>query len=156
MRNPERVFAARPACALVLAGCEDFYGSALGTAGAAPYRREKWRRYQFRNLGQTSADRALNFAATNAFLAAEGIADGLLSARLAAPGTPPEELYSLDIISVSKSPYCRMDSDCQDVQIRFFNRQNVLQARNVYQFTIDVSDEMPVSLAPRRQFLMTS
>ena len=112
--------------------------------------------YQFRNLGQTSADRALNFAATNAFLAAEGIADGLLSARLAAPGTPPEELYSLDIISVSKSPYCRVDSDCQDVQIRFFNPQNVLQARNVYQFTIDVSDEMPVSLAPRRQFLMTS
>ena len=112
--------------------------------------------YQFRNLGQTSADRALNFAATNAFLAAEGIADGLLSARLAAPGTPPEELYSLDIISVSKSPYCRADSDCQDVQIRFFNPQNILQARNVYQFTIDVSDEMPVSLAPRRQFLMTS
>lgn len=112
--------------------------------------------YQFRNLGQTSADRALNFAATNAFLAAEGIADGLLSARLAAPGTTLEELYSLDTISVSKSPYCRVDSDCQDVQIRFFNPQNVLQARNVYQFTIDVSDEMPVSLAPRHQFLMTS
>ena len=111
--------------------------------------------YQFRNLGQTSADRALNFAATNAFLAAEGIADGLLSARLTAPGIPPEELYSLDTISVSKSPYCRVDSDCQDVQIRFFNPQNVLQARNIYQFTIDVSDEMPVSLAPRHQFLMT-
>jgi cyanobactin maturation PatA/PatG family protease len=111
--------------------------------------------YQFRNLGQTSADRALNFAATNAFLAAEGIADGLLSARLAAPGTPPEDLYSLDTIAVSKSPYCRVDSDCQDVQILFFNPQNVLQARNVYQFTIDVSDEMPVSLAPTHQFLMT-
>ena len=110
--------------------------------------------FQFRNLGQTSADRALNFAATNAFLAAEGIVDGLLSGRL----TDSEELtslFSLDTIVVSKSTYCRVDSDCQDVQIRFFNPQNVLQARSVYQFTIDVSDEMPVSLAPRHQFLMT-
>jgi cyanobactin maturation PatA/PatG family protease len=112
--------------------------------------------YQFRNLGQTSSDRALNFSATNAFLAAEGIADGLLSGKIVpAAGGEPEGLYSLDTIGVSKSPYCRMDSDCWDVQITFFDPTNVLRARNVYQFTIDVSDEMPVSLAPRHQFLMT-
>jgi cyanobactin maturation PatA/PatG family protease len=113
--------------------------------------------YQFRNLGQTSSDRALNFSATNAFIAAEGIADGLLSGKIVpAAGGEPEGLYSLDTIGVSKSPYCRMDSDCWDVRITFFDPTNVLRARNVYQFTIDVSDEMPVSLAPRHQFLMTA
>ena len=61
----------------------------------------------------------------------------------------------MDTIDVSKSPYCRMDSDCWDVRITFFDPSNVLRARNVYQFTIYVSDEMPVSLAPRHQFLMT-
>ena len=114
--------------------------------------------YQFRNLGQASPDRALNFAGTNAFIAADGIAEGLLSGKLvpSTSGADPDSLYSLDTIAVSKSPYCRMDSDCWDVQIRFFDPENVLRARNVYQFTYDVSDEMPVSLAPRHQFLMTA
>ena len=65
-------------------------------------------------------------------------------------------LYCLDTIAVSKSPYCRMDSDCWDVQITFFDPSNVLRARSVYQFTIDVSDEMPVSLAPSASIPHTS
>jgi cyanobactin maturation PatA/PatG family protease len=107
--------------------------------------------YQLRNLGQTSPDRALNFSATNAFVFAEGVAQGILSGSVV-PG--PKNLYTLDTISVSKSMYCRMDSDCWDVQITFFDPENDRRARAVYQFTIDVSDTLPVSLAPTRQFLV--
>jgi len=107
--------------------------------------------YQLRNLGQTSSDRALNFAATNAFIFAEVVRQGLLTARNLPGGT---NLYTLDTIAVSKSPYCRMDSDCWDVQVTFFDPENDRRARSVYQYTIDVSDEMPVSLAPTHQFFI--
>jgi hypothetical protein len=60
--------------------------------------------------------------------------------------------YTLDTVSVSKSPYCRFDSDCWDVQLVFFDPVNVLQARLVFQFTLDVSDEMPVTLGPTHQW----
>jgi len=114
--------------------------------------------YQLRNLGQTSADRALNFAATNAFVFTQGIADGILSARVV-PGPQADKVanfYSLDTIGVTKSSYCRIDSDCWDVQIMFFDPENVLRARAVFQSTLDVSDEMPVQLAPTHQFLVSS
>jgi cyanobactin maturation PatA/PatG family protease len=110
--------------------------------------------FELRNLGYTSSDRALNYAGTNAFMFIEGIVQGLAAGNKI-PGIEPV-LYSLDTISVSKSPYCRLDSDCWDVQISFFNPNNERQARVVWQYTIDVSDEMPVSLAPPHQFLMTS
>ena len=103
--------------------------------------------FELRNLGYTSSDRALNYAGTNAFMFIEGIVQGLAAGNKI-PGMEPV-LYSLDTINVSKSPYCRLDSDCWDVQISFFNPNNDRQARVVWQYTIDVSDEMPVSLAPR-------
>jgi PatG C-terminal/Subtilase family/PatG Domain len=109
--------------------------------------------YQLRNLGQNPSDRALNFAATNAFIFAEGIQQGLLSAQNLPGGN---NLYTLDTISVAKSPYCRMDSDCWDVSVTFFDPENDRRARAVYQYTIDVSDEMPVSLAPTHQFFVAS
>jgi hypothetical protein len=43
-----------------------------------------------------------------------------------------------------------MDSDCGDVMILFFDPENDRRARTVLQYTIDVSDEMPVSLGPSR------
>jgi cyanobactin maturation PatA/PatG family protease len=109
--------------------------------------------FECRNLGQSPSDRALNYAATNAYQFASGIANGLLSGNLV-PGAE-RELYTLDSIDVSKSPYCRMDSDCWDVRIVFFNPENDRRAKSVYQFTIDVSDELPVSLAPAHQYLTT-
>ncbi|WP_405016766.1 S8 family serine peptidase [Kitasatospora sp. NBC_00070] len=107
--------------------------------------------YQFRNLGQSSADRALNYAGTNAFLFGSQLSEGLLSAKHV-PG-PEDRLYALDSISVAKSPYCRMGSDCQDVVVRFFDPEDERRSRVTYLFTIDVSDELPVSLAPTHQFL---
>jgi cyanobactin maturation PatA/PatG family protease len=109
--------------------------------------------FQLRNLGQSAQDRALNYAATNAFTFASGavLQQALLSAQKL-PG--PNNLYTLDTISVAKSPYCRPGSICFDVQVTFFDPENDRRARSVYQYTVDVSDEMPVSLAPTHQFFI--
>jgi hypothetical protein len=113
--------------------------------------------FQLRNLGQSPPDRAMNFAATNAFLFTEGIANGLLSAQyMPTPAGQAARLYSLDTISVSKSSFCRMDSDCWDIEVKFFDPENDHRAKLVFQYTIDVYDTMPVSLAPTHQFLVAS
>jgi len=110
--------------------------------------------YQLRNLGQTSPDRALNFSATNAFQATETIVSAIdpVTAGLIPAPKDRKGFYTLDTVSVSKSPYCRFDSDCWDVRLVFFDPVNVLQARLVFQFTLDVSDEMPVTLGPIHQW----
>jgi hypothetical protein len=97
--------------------------------------------YDLRNLGSTSRDRALNFAATNAFQAAHTFASAVAGGM------------ALDTIGVEKSPFCRMDSDCWDVKLRFFDPENSRRARKVFRFTIDVSDLMPVTLGVVRTWL---
>ena len=94
--------------------------------------------YDFRNLGTTSQDRALNFAATNTFQAA------------ATFGTAVAAGMDLDSITVEKSPFCRIDSDCWDVKLKFFDPENTRRARKVFRFTIDVSDLIPVTLGEVR------
>ena len=96
--------------------------------------------YDLRNLGQTSQDRALNFAATNAFQAAQTFSEAVGSGM------------ELDSINISKSPFCRMDSDCWDVQLKFFDPENSRRARKVFRFTIDVSDLIPVTLGEVRSW----
>ncbi|OEJ56611.1 hypothetical protein BGM19_38925 [Streptomyces agglomeratus] len=109
--------------------------------------------YQFRNLGQSSPDRALNYAATNAFAFGQEISKGLLSAKHV-PG-PEDRFYALDSITVTKSPYCRADSDCQLVNIVFFDPEDERRSRVTFMFTVDVSRPIPVILAPPRTFLGT-
>ncbi|MFF5143773.1 S8 family serine peptidase [Streptomyces sp. NPDC013157] len=110
--------------------------------------------YQFRNLGQSSADRALNFAATNAFLVGKEIGDVVAPNRLADhPGNGSNHPYALDTIRVSKSPFCRTGSDCQDVVFTFFDPENDRRANVSLLFTCDVSDELPVTLAPVHHFI---
>jgi cyanobactin maturation PatA/PatG family protease len=94
--------------------------------------------YDLRNLGTTSQDRALNFSATNAFQAASTFAQAV--------GAGME----LDSITVEKSPFCRLDSDCWDVKLKFFDPENSRRAKKVYRFTIDVSDIIPVTLGEVR------
>ncbi|MBD2255586.1 S8 family peptidase [Nostoc parmelioides] len=96
--------------------------------------------YDLRNLGTTSQDRALNFAATNAFQAASTFA------------TAVAEGMELDSITVEKSPFCRLDSDCWDVKLKFFDPENSRRAKKVYRFTIDVSDLIPVTLGEVRSW----
>jgi hypothetical protein len=94
--------------------------------------------YDLRNLGITPEQRALNFAATNAFQASQVL-------ESAANGT-----LELDVVSVHKSPVCRPDSDCYDIEIAFFDPTNVLVANRIYRFTVDVSDVMPVTIGAIR------
>ncbi|MFH7030066.1 MAG: S8 family peptidase [Heteroscytonema crispum UTEX LB 1556] len=94
--------------------------------------------YDFRNLGITSGDRALNFATTNAFQAATTFAQAVA------------EGMELDTITVEKSPFCRVDSDCWDVKLKFFDPENNRRAKKVFRFTIDVSDIVPVTLGEVR------
>jgi len=97
--------------------------------------------YQMRNLGVTPQDRALNYAATNAFQVS-----GVLGLAL-------RDTLELSDISVSKSPICRPGSDCYDVTLSFFNpKERLTQARREYRFTVDVSDVVPVTLGDVRSW----
>jgi cyanobactin maturation PatA/PatG family protease len=96
--------------------------------------------YEFRNLGTTPQERALNFSATNAFQ----IADVMSTGTAADVG--------LDTITVEKSPICRPDSDCYDVKLQFFNLQDSRRAGKVYRFTVDVSAAIPVSIGRVRSW----
>ncbi|MEM7712290.1 MAG: PatA/PatG family cyanobactin maturation protease [Cyanobacteria bacterium P01_A01_bin.68] len=90
--------------------------------------------YDLRNLGQTSRDRALNFAATNTFQATSTFAQAIATGR------------ALDSIEVEKSPYCRLNSDCWDVKLKFFDPENSHRSHKVFRFTIDVAERLPVTL----------
>lgn len=94
--------------------------------------------YDLRNLGVTSHDRALNFAVTNAFQAAATFAEAVGDAM------------ELDAVDVERSPFCRQDSDCWDVKLKFFDPENTRRARRIFRFTVDVSDTVPVTLGEVR------
>jgi cyanobactin maturation PatA/PatG family protease len=99
--------------------------------------------YELRNLGITPQERAINYAATNAFNV-ERIFESAI-----------QEEMDLDTIEVERSPLCRPDSDCWDVKLTFFNPRKVSeQARKVYRFTVDVSDGCPVSVGRVRSWFV--
>jgi cyanobactin maturation PatA/PatG family protease len=98
--------------------------------------------HDLRNLGITPQDRALNYAATNALIAA-----GILEAAL-------KEEMQLDTIEVEASPICRLDSECLDVVLCFFDPENVLRSRKCHRFTVDVSDVCPVIVGKVRSWSM--
>jgi cyanobactin maturation PatA/PatG family protease len=97
--------------------------------------------YEIRNLGLTSQERAMNYAATNAFQV-----DRVFERAI---GTS----MKLDSIDVERSPICRPGSDCWDVKLTFFNPSKRFDvARHVYRFTIDVSDVIPVTVGKVRDW----
>lgn len=96
--------------------------------------------YDLRNLGHLDRDRALNFAATNAFQAASTFAEAINSGM------------GLDSIEIEKSPFCRLNSNCWDVMLKFFDSENSRRAKKVYRFTIDVANIMPVTLGTVRSW----
>jgi len=97
--------------------------------------------YELRNLGLTSQERAINYAATNAFQVGE------VFLRAASQN------LELDTIEVERSPVCRPGSDCWDVKLVFFNPAHRMeQARKVYRFTIDVSYVIPVTVGTIRSW----
>lgn len=96
--------------------------------------------YDLRNVGQTDRDRALNFAATNAFQAVSCISEAVAIGM---------EIHSIE---VEKSPFCRYDSNCWDVKLKFFDPENGRRAKKLYRFTIDVVDLVPVTLGKVRSW----
>jgi cyanobactin maturation PatA/PatG family protease len=96
--------------------------------------------YELRNLGVAPQERAINFAATNAYQSRQAFAE-------AAAGN-----YALDSIKVVKSPICRPDSDCWDVQLQMFDPENERRAGRVYRYTVDVSEVLPVTVGPVRSW----
>ena len=95
--------------------------------------------YELRNLGTSAQDRAMNYAATNAFQLKEVFEDAF------------KEDLQLDRIGVEPSPICRPDSDCWDVKLQFFDPVKIHErARKVYRYTIDVSDVVPVTVGKLR------
>jgi cyanobactin maturation PatA/PatG family protease len=97
--------------------------------------------YELRNLGMTPEERALNFAATNAFQM-----DRVFEKAAG-------ESLELDTIDVEKSPICKPGSDCWDVKLVFFNpERRTQQARRIYRFTIDVSNVIPVTVGGIRSW----
>ena len=100
--------------------------------------------YDLRNLGVLSSDRALNFAATNAFQAATVFSEALGSGM------------QLEDIATEPSPFARADADAWDVKLKFFDPDNTRRARKVYRFTVDVSEMMPVTLGEIRSWTSSS
>lgn len=90
--------------------------------------------FELRNYGSTSRDRAMNFAATNCVQAASAFARALAEGR------------ALETVAVKKSPICRMHSDCWDLYLTFNDPDDDRRATRVFQFTVDVSDMMPVTV----------
>jgi cyanobactin maturation PatA/PatG family protease len=96
--------------------------------------------YELRNLGQTPAERAMNFAATNAFQTAVVFTD------------KKTQGWHLDTIDTERSPFCRKDSECYDVKLRLFDPSSNNTPRKVYRYTVDVSVEYPVTVGPVRSW----
>ncbi len=97
--------------------------------------------YDLRNLGVSSKDRAINFAATNAFQVEDVFSKAI------------NEELELQAIDVERSPVSRPNSDCWDVKLTFFNpKKRLEQARKVYRFTIDVSYVIPVTVGKIRSW----
>ena len=92
-------------------------------------------------LGLPPPERAINYAASNA-MNVEKIFEAAL-----------KENMELDTVEVERSPICRLDSDCGDVKLTFFNPAKVFeQAKKVYRFAVDVSDICPVMVGKVRSW----
>ena len=93
--------------------------------------------HKMQNKGNTPKDRALNFAATNAFRIKEAFEK--------AHG----ERLVLQSIEVKEKPFCPPDSDYWEVMLTYFNPDPaslMTQAPKVFSFTIDIGPVIPVKV----------
>lgn len=97
--------------------------------------------YEINNLGVASAERAINYSATNAFQVATVYQRAI------------RERMKLDAVSAERSRVCRPGADCWDVKLTFFDparRQE--RAKVVHRFTVDVSEVVPVTVGKVRSW----
>ncbi|MCH7724950.1 MAG: hypothetical protein IH991_00505 [Planctomycetes bacterium] len=97
--------------------------------------------YELRNAGRKPSERALNFGTTTAFQ----IEMGLRS---------PEKHLELDSLKIEQNPICRQGSDCWDMLLTYFNPHDNREAHQVFRFTVDVSDVIPLSVEEPRDWRM--
>jgi len=99
--------------------------------------------YQIRNLGRTPPERAVNYAATNAFEVARVFESAL------------QEQMELDTVEVERSPICAPGTDSWDVNLTFFYPQRQVQTvRKVFRFAVDVADVVPSTVGPMRSWFV--
>jgi cyanobactin maturation PatA/PatG family protease len=97
--------------------------------------------YELRNLGVAAHERAINYSATNAHQIDQVFENAIKSSLM------------LDRIEYERSPICRPRSDCWDIKLSFFNpARRFEQAKQVYRFTVDVSDVIPVTVGKVRHW----
>jgi PatG C-terminal/PatG Domain len=107
--------------------------------------------YDFRNLGVTPQERALNYSVT--------IGTNMVRAfgelRKQEEATEFKKRFELDDVQVVRSPICRPDSDCWDVKLTFFDQEAPWGSmRFVVHFAVDVNDAMPVAIGPPRYWYL--
>ncbi|MDJ0841343.1 MAG: hypothetical protein QNK37_32835 [Acidobacteriota bacterium] len=96
--------------------------------------------YELRNPGLEPGERAINFAATQAFVLGSDNFQHIF-----------KETHDLGLdfynIQANRSSFQRHDADSWDVDIIFFDPKNQNDtARRLYRFTIDVADVLPVTV----------
>ncbi len=97
--------------------------------------------FELQNMGRSSAERALNYSATNLFQMSKIFEEALKSN------------LQLSDISVEKSKFVRPDRDLWDVEVVFFNPSKRLEeARKVYGFTIDTTEPVPTTIGDIRHW----
>jgi hypothetical protein len=99
---------------------------------------------QTRNLGVLPQDRAVNFAATDAFVD--------LQIFKKVRRTPRFRAFEFDSLDVTRSPICRPDADCWDVALYFYDPSELRRARRAFRYTVDVSDPLPVVTSRIQEF----
>jgi cyanobactin maturation PatA/PatG family protease len=99
--------------------------------------------HKLRNFGRQPDERAVNFAATNAYQIKEAVTKQTVFERAATYE------MELDDMEITRSPISRPGSDCWDVELSFYRVEDALQRpRQVSRFTVDVSDIVPVLVGP--------
>lgn len=100
--------------------------------------------HEMQNAGRTSQERALNYAGSNLFEYRRVFAS--LGSKNA-----------LDTIRVERSRICRPSSDCWDITLAFFDPEQPLQTvRQIYRYTVDVSQVIPVTVGELRSWAARS
>lgn len=96
---------------------------------------------ELRNVGLAPQDRAMNYAATNAYQATD------IFTKIRGRNIHIEKF------EVVRSPVMRPDSDCWDVKMTFYNPAAPNSTpREVYFYTVDVSDVVPVAIGEPRHW----
>ncbi|MET1156221.1 hypothetical protein [Arthrobacter sp.] len=97
--------------------------------------------YELRNVGREPHERAVNFAATNAFEVGRIYEHAI------------NDNMELDAIEVEPKTTCPPGANCWEVKLIFFYPERPNQTlRRLYRFTVDVADVVPATIGPMRSW----